>query len=76
MYNYLLEVDVKSKNGQLLRASDFHFKTRKEAAKSTVKIVWLISGKQTYPGQVFSDFIFDCNDGNILEIKLTKYKVQ
>ena len=46
MYNYLLKVDIKSNSGQLLRASDFHFKTRKEAAKSTVKIVWLISGNK------------------------------
>jgi len=76
MVNYLLNIDVKSVSGQLLRASDFHFKTQKEAVKSTVKMVWLISGKQTYNDQVFTDEIFHCRDGNVLVIKLSKYEVQ
>jgi hypothetical protein len=73
--NYLLKVDIKSESGQLLRASDFHFKTRKEAIKNTVKIVWLISGTHSSQYQVFSDQIFICKDGSVLDIKLSTYKV-
>ena len=76
MNNYNLSLELKSGSGQLLRCIDMHFRTRKEAVKTTVKMVWIIAGKQTSIYEVFTDEIFHCaNSDNVLIIKLKQYKV-
>ena len=75
MTNYLLNLEVRTIAGQLLRCTDMHFKTRKEAIKTTVKMIWIITGKQSSQYEVFQDEIFHCQNGDVLVIKLTKYEV-
>lgn len=71
--NYLLNLEIKSESGQLLRCTDLHFNTRKEALKNTSKMIWIIASIQSSIYEGFTQEIFYCKNGEVLKVKLRKY---